>query len=609
MPAAPLPDDEQLRLDTLASYAVMDTASDKSFDNLVRLAAEHFDVPISLVSLVDADRQWFKAAAGIDAAETPREVAFCAHAILRPNELLVVEDATRDPRFATNPLVTSDPSIRFYAGAPILAENGQPLGTLCVIDNKARQLDEAGRRFLANLAANAGSLLELHRKNVVLAAASQLDPLTGLGNRRAFDAALRAACNGAARGVSFGLLTLDLDRFKAVNDEFGHEVGDQMLQEVARRLRHVVRARDVVARLGGDEFAVIATGPVDLEAGIRIAQRIMQSFQSTMRLGAIDLPLRASIGVALAPLHGDEPRLVLRAADMALYRAKRAGRQSIVAAGLAEDVPPAVATTMTDELLMAIGSGVMPLHWQPYTDVRSDMVVGYEALLRWNRPNGDPVSPTTIVAMAEKGGFIADLDRVVLRCACRTAAAWPQPMGVSVNMSAWWFNCGDLIGLVRHVLTETGLAPNRLTIELTEGTLVQHTERARERLAGLRAAGVRIALDDFGTGYASLAYLSSFDFDTLKLDRAFVAGLGTNRRAEAVATAVLALGQALDLKICAEGVETVEQLRFLTDSGCDLVQGYLLGRPQARIAWPMRTEDAALSSPRRHIAEQAVRAA
>lgn len=592
MPAAPLPDDEQLRLDTLASYQILDTPSDKSFDNLVRIAAEHFDVPISLVSLIDADRQWFKAATGLETPETPRDSAFCAHAILRPDEVLVIEDAQSDRRFASNPLVTADPSIRFYAGAPIKAENGQPLGTLCIIDTEVRRLDAAGRRFLLNLAANAGSMLELHRKNAALAEASLLDPLTGLANRRAFDTALSVACAGAARGVSFGLLALDLDRFKAVNDEFGHAVGDRLLQEVARRLRRVVRANDVVARLGGDEFAIIATGPIDLDGVMKLAQRVMQTFLSDMRHGAGTVPIRTSIGVALAPLHGEESRLLARAADLALYRAKRAGRRSIAVAGTSDGSPATIATTIADELLLGLAGKTVPLHWQPYADARSGCVRGYEALLRWNRPNGDPVSPTTIVAMAEQGGFIADLDRVVLSCACNAAAAWPRALTVSVNMSAWWFNTGDLVGLVMEVLTATGLAPERLTIELTEGTLVKHTERARERIATLRSKGVRIALDDFGTGYASLGYLHSFEFDTLKLDRQFVEGLGVNRRADAVATAVLALGKALDMVVCAEGVETPDQLRFLTDNGCDLAQGYLLGRPKADIDWNERFDAA-----------------
>lgn len=589
MAAAMLPEDEPHRLDTLASYRIMDTVPDAMFDNLVQLAAQHFEVPVSLVSFVDAGRQWFKASVGLDVTETPREAAFCAHAILQPNEVFVIEDASGDPRFATNPLVTGDPAIRFYAGAPIRAENGQPLGTFCVIDNKARRLDAAGRRFLSNLAASAGSILELHRKNLVLSVTSSCDPLTGLANRRAFDSALAAACAGASAASSFGLVALDLDHFKNINDTLGHEVGDRLLQEVARRLEQVVRSNDLVARLGGDEFAIITGKSIDLLGLNKLAQRVMQAFARDMQHGVHTVPLRTSIGIAMAPLHGDEPRLLSRAADLALYRAKRAGGQSIFSAASSDDAEPSAVLILEHELQEAIANQTLSLHWQPYFGARCGEVKGYEALLRWTRANGEAVSPTTMVAMAEKGGFIAALDRMVLRKACAAAAAWPQPLSASVNMSARWFGGDDLTGLVQAVLDETGLAPGRLTIELTEGTLVQHTERARECIAGLRAKGVRIALDDFGTGYASLGYLYSFEFDTVKLDRTFVLGLGTNRRAEAIAEAVLALGKALDLVVCAEGVETDEQLRFLRNGGCDLIQGYLLGRPQARIAWPSLT--------------------
>jgi diguanylate cyclase len=601
--AAPIPDDEIHRLDTLSSYHIMDTPPDKSFDNLVRLAAEHFGMPISLVSLVDADRQWFKASVGLDAKETAREVSFCAHAILRPDEVLVVEDAAEDPRFAGNPLVTGDPSIRFYAGATIRAGNGQPLGTLCVIDSKAHRMDATGRRFLANLAASAGSMLELHLKNLALSVASDRDPLTGLANRRAFGTALAAACAGASRGIPFGLLALDLDRFKAVNDELGHEAGDHLLKEVACRLEKVVRSNDLVARLGGDEFAIIAGGPIDLPGLGNMARRIMEAFSEDMPHGTRAVPIRTSIGVALAPQHGNEPLMLSRAADMALYRAKRAGRQSIVVACASDETGAGTASHLENELITAISSQTLTLYWQPYFAPGSNEARGYEALPRWNRVGCDPILPATIMEMAEKGGFISGLDRMVLRRACAAAVCWPESLSVSVNMSAWWFGSDDLIGLVSSVLRETGLKPERLTIELTERTLAKHTQRARERIAGLRAMGVRVALADFGAGSASLGSLYSFEFDTVKLDRTFVQGLGKDRRAEAVAVAIVALGKALNLTVCAEGVETREQLRFLQDNGCDLVQGLLLGLPQPSIAREGRSM--AVSAPSLH-AEAAV---
>ena len=580
MSSAPLPPDERQRLAALDAYKIMDTPKDPSFDRLVQLAATHFNVPISLVSLVDADRQWFKAAVGLSLIETPREHAFCSHAILTPDEVFVVEDAERDPRFADNPLVVGDPSIRFYAGAPIRAENGQPLGTLCIIDTNARRLGDAERWFLANLASSAGSMLDLHRKNSILLAASQSDPLTGLANRRVFDDTLDKACAAAANGVAFGLLMLDLDHFKQVNDEFGHEVGDKLLKEVATRLSQAVRSKDLVARLGGDEFAVIAAGPIDATTATAIARRIIEAFAPDMMHDDRPVGIRASIGLALAPLHGTEPRAITRAADLALYAGKRGGRQTITMAIGCEPPDPAEPASLQAELREAIANQALSLHWQPYFPACSDDPSGYEALLRWTPSGHDPMPPMDILELAENGGFVAELDAMVLRKACIAASAWPKPLRVSVNLSAWWFNSGDLIELVRSVLDASGLAPERLTIELTEGTLVRHTESARQRIAALHAMGICIALDDFGTGYASLGYLSSFEFDTVKLDRMFVSGIGTDRRAEAVIHAVVALAHALDMAVCAEGVETSEQLCLLQNAGCDLIQGFLLGRPQ-----------------------------
>jgi diguanylate cyclase (GGDEF)-like protein len=591
--AAPHPDDEPLRLATLHSYGILDTPPDRPFDCLVELARQHFKVPISLIAMVDADRQWFKSVSGLDRQETPRDHAFCAYTILNPHEVMVVEDAAADDRFAENPLVTGDPSIRFYAGAPIRAPNGQPVGTICVIDRQARRMDDADRKFLLNLADSAASMLELHRRNLALQVTSGRDPLTGVANRRVFDTALAEACRSAASGVPCGLLILDLDYFKTINDTQGHGAGDAVLQQVAKRITSCVRDRDLVARIGGDEFAVIAAGPID-QAGLRrMAARILDTFDPPIVHNGVVLPARTSIGLALAPQHGTNPDALTQAADRALYNGKRNGRNSITLAG-GPDAGPVL--SLQDELRAAIAEAAPAIHWQPYFAAGTLRATGHEALLRWTRANGQSVPPFEVVAMAENGGFIMDLDRMVLLKACRQAAAWPRPLSASVNMSAWSFSHLDLVDLVRSVLGTTGLDPRRLVIELTESTLVKHTAIARERIAGLHALGVRVAIDDFGTGFASLGYLSSFDFDVLKLDRTFVQGLDTSTRSRAVANAVLALGKALDMTVCAEGVETAEQLRFLQDGGCDTIQGYLLGRPQPRIFWPEAADLASVAA-------------
>lgn len=301
MGAAPLPDDEAYRLATLRAHQILDTAPEHTFECLVELAAAHFEVPISAVTMVDDDRLWFKSIIGLDVTEAPRDVAFCAQGILRPDDVMVVEDATADARFADNPLVVNDPSIRFYAGAPILASNGQPMGMLCVIDRRKRKMNEDDRKFLANLATSASSVLELHGKNAALAITSAKDPLTGLANRRIFDGALAEACQAAATGASFGLMALDLDHFKTINDTFGHAAGDCVLKEVAQRLNQVMRGKDLIARIGGDEFAIICAGPVDSAELMQVAGRIVDAMLSDVALLDFMVPIRTSIGMALWP--------------------------------------------------------------------------------------------------------------------------------------------------------------------------------------------------------------------------------------------------------------------------------------------------------------------
>lgn len=580
MQSAAIPPDEARRLARLIDCRVLDTPPDPRFDRLVELAADHFEVPIALVSLIDANRQWFKARRGMDASETPREIAFCAHSILQPDDVLVVEDATRDPRFADNPLVQGNPRIRFYAGAPIRMEDGQPIGTLCLIDRRPRRLDSNERRFLANLAATAASMLELHRHNAVLMDAAVRDPLTGLANRRSFDVVLGQAADKAMAGLPFGLICIDLDLFKQVNDTLGHEAGDALLREVARRLSGAIRATDVVARLGGDEFAVVVGGPLDLAGARTVAQNILRALAPAMEINGQVVPIRASLGLAVAPVHGTNPGTLMSAADRALYEAKHAGGQGVV---LAQHGPsrPAATPTIERDLRRAIDAGTLHLEWQPYFAAQDGAVVGYEALARWNRPGHGPISPAEFIPVAERGGLIADLDAWVLRHACTAAARWALPLSVSVNISASWFSDGDLLELVHATLEQTGLNPSRLILELTETMLVDNPDAARARLAALRGLGVRAALDDFGIGYSALSYLSSFNFDKVKLDRSLVEGVGYNTRAEMVCRAVLDLGRALGVTVCAEGVETAEQLRFLRDAGCDLIQGFLLGRPVA----------------------------
>lgn len=574
-----MPIDEADRLQALACYEILDTPPDPRFDVFARIAADLYSVPISVISLIDEHRQWFKAGVGLDITETSRELAFCAHAILAPSEVMVVEDARQDSRFTDNALVTGAPGIRFYAGAPIVSPEGHALGTLCIIDCAPRSLDISGRQRLADLATGVGALLEAHRSAIHSHRVATQDPLTGLANRLLFDPRLDLAAQGAQSGPVCAVLCLDLDRFKAVNDQFGHAGGDTVLRAAGARLLGAIRPCDLAARLGGDEFAVLLQGPFDREAPRALAARLINALAAPLRLHGQDTSICASIGFAVAPSDGADGPTLLRAADVALFRAKDAGRGVIVGYQDALPLPFVQTNTLLDELREAIDAGTFTLDWQPYFDLRSDRVRGHEALIRWHRPRHGLVSPDVFIPVAETSGVIHKLDAWVLEQACREAAMWPAAQTLSVNITPSTFCTADLPYMVSNVLTRTGLAPDRLALEITERTTIDRPDLVRERIDELHRLGVQIALDDLGSGYSALGHLKEFNFDTVKLDRSFIRDIGHSTRSEAIARALIQLGHAIGMTICAEGIETEAQLAFLRSNGCDLAQGFLLGRP------------------------------
>jgi diguanylate cyclase (GGDEF)-like protein len=582
MQAAPLPMNENERIADLRSHEILDTPEDARFETFVRLAADMSGAPTAIVSLVDEDRQWFKAAIGIETRSTPRSLSFCAHAILDPSAVMVVENALEDSRFHDNALVTGAPGIRFYAGAPILSLAGHPLGTLCIIDSKPRTLDEAGRRRLSDLASGVGSVLELHRQTRRSSRAATHDQLTGLANRAYFEPLVAEAAAAGLKGESCAVLWIDLDKFRAVNDRFGDAGGDAVLRECANRLQATLRRKDLACRLGGDEFAVLMRGPLTTDGPARLAARIVQAIRKPLEIDGRILRIRTSIGIAVAPGDGRDGPSLCRAADMALYEAKSLGEASVVfAASLASSGATRNRDGMVDEIRDAIRSDDFSLHWQPYFSTRTGKVFGQEALIRWHRPSG-PADPSMFIPLAEQAGLIEELDAWVLRTACTAAARWPGGQRVSVNISAESFSSGALTDVVVSTLRKTGLPATRLVLEMTERTVINHPEAARRQIAQLAGLGIKLALDDFGTGYSSLASLKSFEFHKLKLDARFVKDIGRDKRADDVARAVLSLAKALDMTVCAEGIETEQQLDFLKTTGCEFLQGFLLARPMAR---------------------------
>jgi diguanylate cyclase (GGDEF)-like protein/PAS domain S-box-containing protein len=404
------------------------------------------------------------------------------------------------------------------------------------------------------------------------------DPLTNLGNRMALSEQIESSLARMRKtNEPFAVFCIDLDRFKDVNDGFGHSMGDDLLREVARRFQST--AGDAfVGRIGGDEFALVTSSGTNPAMAARLAGRIQSALGDSFEIREQSLQIGVSIGIASSPADGEDELTLLRNADAALYRAKNDGR------GVTHFFRPEMDLQLRErhatqrDLRIALNRDELLLHYQPQARIGGE-IFGFEALVRWPHQRRGMIGPEVFIRLAEENGLIVQIGEWVLREACREAASWPNPLTVAVNLSPIQFRSGDLVGLVRTVLNETGLPANRLELEVTEGVMLSDHGRALAILRRIKALGVQIAMDDFGSGYSSLSYLQSFPFDKLKIDRSFVANLGRNTQSAAIIRAVIGLGRGLQLPIIAEGVETEEQLAFLTRESCDAIQGYLLGYP------------------------------
>ncbi|GGF36254.1 bifunctional diguanylate cyclase/phosphodiesterase [Aliidongia dinghuensis] len=406
------------------------------------------------------------------------------------------------------------------------------------------------------------------------------DALTGLPNRTLFHDRLEQAVSLAKRnGTTVAVHCLDLDRFKNVNDLMGHAAGDALLQQVARHLNNSVRAHDTVARLSGDEFAIIQIGVTHPDGPAILADRLVELIGQPFDLDEQQVIIGTSIGVALYPGDSESGEELVRAADTALYRAKAAGR------GTYRFFEPEMDTRLQERRLLerdlrqALAEGQLEVHYQPLVECNSEALLGFEALVRWRHPERGQVPPSEFIPVAEESGLIIQLGEWVMRTACREAAKWPGDQRIAINLSPVQFRHADLAHKILTIVEQTGLAPERLELEITEGVLIEDTEHTLATLSLLKSAGIRVSLDDFGTGYSSLSYLQRFPFDKIKIDRSFVWEMGRNADSMAIVRSVIALGRSLRITVIAEGVETPEQLALLQSEQCDQVQGFLLGRP------------------------------
>ena len=717
---------EDARLEAVRQYEPFGSFDHDADTSTLELARDLFEVSAAFVSFVDRDEQVFPLRLGLALCGTDREVSFCTHVVAQ-EEMLVVLDATLDPRFCANPLVTGEPRVRFYAGTPLVSPTGHVVGTLCLIDTRPRSaFSDAKRRHLRRLAAimldklelrrlrlagevsqirfeniaatspdgiicadssgritfwNAasvrlfghpasralgqslelivpprmrrghggglgrvaaggkprlvGTIVELtalridasefpvelslsmwHEKDGVnfgailrditerradeaqLVRLAHHDPLTGLPNR----AALRHRLAGIAEGTApAALLSVDLDQFKAVNDDLGHAAGDAVLCQVAARLLGCVRASDTVARLGGDEFALLLHDVADPARAGEVAQSVIQALSRPMSIGneggnggedrsaggnggeRETVCVGASVGIAIHAGDGRSIDELLSDADLALYQAKSDGRSChrAYSPGLRQAMNRKRA--YDNELRRAHDGHEFEVFYQPQLRLSGGALVGAEALLRWRHPTDGLLPPAAFMPGLENRPVSVAVGHWVMRTACAQAAAWRDAgapgFRIGVNLFGSQFQAGDLVERVHEALSLAGLPANALELEVTENIILRHDETMLGPLRRLRAEGVQIAFDDYGTGYASLSMLKRVPITRLKVDKSFVQGICETPHDAAIVSAILYLGQRLGLSIIAEGVETEEQAARLRRKCCEEVQGYLFGRP------------------------------
>ncbi len=458
---------------------------------------------------------------------------------------------------------TSDGSMIYLRSSkvPLRNEANETIGVLGIYDDITEQKQtEEQIHYLANF-----------------------DPLTGLPNRSQLDEHLKYALSLAKRSNGhLALLFLDLDHFKDINDTLGHSVGDVLLIELAKRLRLLLREEDTVTRLGGDEFILLLPG-VDALGAAHVAQKLLDAIADPYRIKLFDLILTASVGIALYPEDGLDLETLSKSADAAMYQAKQEGRQCYRFFTPEMQARSLRNLQLLNALRHALESKQLSIHYQPQVAIPTGQIIGTEALLRWQHPEYGMVSPAEFIPIAESSGLILPIGEWVLRCAVQQAKAWMDkgfaPMIMAVNLSAVQFRHPDLPELVTRILAEAGLPAAYLELELTEGVAMHNPLGAIAVMNNLHARGIRMSIDDFGTGYSSLSYLKKFKVYKLKIDQSFVRDISTDPEDKAIVSAIINLSKSLGLKTIAEGVETKEQLAFLSEQGCDEIQGYLFSKP------------------------------
>lgn len=479
-----------------------------------------------------------------------------------------------------------------YVGTPVRSHDGTIIGVLSVLSRAPIKTMVRAKDVLAIMAARVSAEIEreksehqLRENEGHLEYLAYHDALTELPNRQLFRDRLQHAISMARMAKSqVAVLFLDLDRFKKINDSLGHEFGDQLLCEVAQRLTTCVRDMDTVARISGDEFGIVLDQISSVENVILVAEEIRRALDKVIEVDDYKLFLTASIGVSMYPQDGTTVVSLLKGADAAMHQAKQLGRDNyrFYTSGVNERANELL--RLEGALRQAVEQNRLVVHYQPQVELETGRIFGVEALVRWLHPEQGMISPADFIPLAEETGLIVSIGEWVLRSACTQCQQWQdrgfEPIRISVNMSARQFNQKNVVSMVEEVLTQTGLDPHCLDLEITESVLMDDVNRAIETMTQLHELGVQLSIDDFGTGYSSLAYLKRFPIDTLKIDKSFVSDVVTDSNDAAIATTIIDLARNMNLNVIAEGIEDESQRHFLYSHGCRYGQGYLFSKPK-----------------------------